>query len=308
MALSEIEYFEMLKDKIVTEMQKSYPGIPDSISEWKGQNIVDFQTELHQKINEHISEKWFYTHMKSEGANLPRIDILNFLSKYTGAKNWEDFKFRNSEGESTGNNIELKRMHYWIPFIVLAVFSLSYFVFNQYYSQQYVFSFYDNDTKQAITNGLIEVNVIAENESPTSYLCDENGSFSFKTNKKKITFVVESPYYYTDTIVRTLNSFNHVEKVKLKLDDYAVMIQYFSKSNVKDWLKRRNDLESVFADNAKIFQVMNESVGMEIYNKYEFINKLTLPTGSLKNIEVIDTRYKEGKITYLRFRQNLAAK
>ena len=43
---------------------------------------------------------------------------------------------------------------------------------------------------------------------------------------------------------------------------------------------------------------------MEIYNKNEFINKLTIPSGSLKDIEVIDTQYTDGKITYLRFRQN----
>jgi len=308
LTITELEYFDLLKDKIVAEMQKNYPGIPNSISEWKGQNIVDFQFELQTKINEHISEKWFYTHMKSSGGSLPRIDILNFLSRYIGERNWEEFKYQNNEGLKTEKAKQSRLSVYLIPFFALGMILILYLIFNQFYVQEYKFSFYDNDTKQPIHNILIEVNLIAENESPKSYLCDDKGSFRLRTNKKKIKFVVESPYYYTDTIVRTLNSFNHSERVKLKLDDYAVMIQYFSKSNVKDWLKRRDDLDAVFADNARIFRVMNETVGMEIYNKYEFINKLTLPTGSLKNIEIIDTQYKEGKITYLRFRQNLAAK
>jgi hypothetical protein len=82
------------------------------------------------------------------------------------------------------------------------------------------------------------------------------------------------------------------------------MIQYFSTSNVKDWLKRRENLSEMISDSAKIFQVLNKTIGMEIYNKWEFINKLTLPTTGLRNIEIIDSKYEDGKITHLRFTQN----
>jgi hypothetical protein len=116
--------------------------------------------------------------------------------------------------------------------------------------------------------------------------------------------LVETPYYHTDTIVRTLNRYNRKENIKLKIDDYAVMIHYFSKNNVNDWLKRRKDLDEMFSDSVKIFQVLNETVGMEIYNKWEFINKLTLPTNSLQDIEIIDAKYHGEKITRLRFKQN----
>jgi len=77
-------------------MQQNHPGINPSISEWRGQEIVDFQEDLLGKVNAQISEKWFYTHMKSEHRSLPRIDVLNFLSKYAGYENWDDFKFKNS--------------------------------------------------------------------------------------------------------------------------------------------------------------------------------------------------------------------
>ncbi len=75
-------------------MQQSYPGINPVISEWKGQEIVDFQEELLQKVNARISEKWFYSHMKSEKSILPRIDILNLLSSYVGYANWNEFRFK----------------------------------------------------------------------------------------------------------------------------------------------------------------------------------------------------------------------
>ena len=51
------KYFEVLKKKIVAMMQQSYPGINPSISEWKGQDITDFQEELLRSVNAPISEK-----------------------------------------------------------------------------------------------------------------------------------------------------------------------------------------------------------------------------------------------------------
>ena len=62
----DIQIFGLLKQKIAARMQQSFPGINPSISEWKGQEIVDFQEELLHKVNAHISEKWFYTHIKAE--------------------------------------------------------------------------------------------------------------------------------------------------------------------------------------------------------------------------------------------------
>ena len=52
-------------------MQQSYPGINPVISEWKGQEITDFQEELLNKANAHISEKWFYNHIKKKMKHYP---------------------------------------------------------------------------------------------------------------------------------------------------------------------------------------------------------------------------------------------
>jgi hypothetical protein len=179
-----------------------------------------------------------------------------------------------------------------------------YLAFSVMYTQDYTFCFYDSDTKKPIQNQIIEISVLSDNESPVNYLCENTGCFSIKTNERILRFVVETPYYHTDTVLRTLNKFNRTENIKLRLDDYAVMIQYFSTSNVKDWLKRREDLSEMISDSAKIFQVLNKTIGMEMYNKWEFINKLTLPTTGLRNIEIIDSKYEDGKITHLRFTQN----
>ena len=301
-----LKYFERLKEQIVLKMQQSYPAIPDSISDWKGQHIVDFQTELRVKQNEQISEKWFYTHMKTENKKLPRIDMLNFLSKFAGFNDWDDFKFKNGVTEKNSNKPGDKsnRVFFLLPLLTLGGVFVFYMAFSVLYTQNYTFCFYDHYTKKPIENQIIEIRVLSDTESPVSYLCDNTGCFSIKCSERILRFVVETPYYHTDTLFRNLNKFNRTENIMLRLDDYAVMIQYFSTSNVKDWLKRRENLNAMIADSAKIFQVLTGTIGMEMFNKQEFINKLTLPTSSLRNIEILDSKYEGGKITHLRFTQN----
>ena len=83
------------------------------------------------------------------------------------------------------------------------------------------------------------------------------------------------------------------------------MIHLFSKSKIKSWKERRKQLNRMLADNAMIYQVYEDGkTGMELYNKKEFIDKLTVPLKSLKNIEIIETMYNGDKISILRFKQN----
>ncbi len=88
----DIRLFGVLKQQIVDAMKKSHPGMPDKIGDWKGQEIINFQEDLRAVVNEHISEKWFYLHMKSDNDRLPRIDVLNLLSRYAGYVDWNDFR------------------------------------------------------------------------------------------------------------------------------------------------------------------------------------------------------------------------
>jgi hypothetical protein len=43
---------------------------------------------------------------------------------------------------------------------------------------------------------------------------------------------------------------------------------------------------------------------MALYNKQEFIDKMTVPSGSLKNIEILSSQMRKNKIMVLRFRIN----
>lgn len=300
-----LKIFRLLKQKIAVQMQQSYPGINPLMSEWKGQDIVDFQEELLHKVNAHISEKWFYTHIKSENPTLPRIDILNLLSKYVGYSNWDEFKFKNQEQEivsvSTKN---ANRYFFYVPLLVILILAIFFALVKLFSTRDYIFRFYDADTREPIINNIIEVSLIREGESPVSYLCRPDGSFILKTDKTKVHFIVKTPYYQTDTIIRTLDKFNRKETVKLHPNNYALMIHYFSRMNVKDWQKRREQLDQMISDSAMIYQVFDKGItGLELYNKWEFINKMTLPSKSLKDIEILDTKYQGNKISIIRFRQ-----
>jgi len=299
--------FELLKKKIVLVMQQSYPGINSAIIEWKGQDIVNFQEELLSKVNAHISEKWFYTHMKADHASIPRIDVLNLLSKYVGFKDWNDFVFHNSEvsiseiGVKTGN-----RYFVIIPLVVVLVMAILFALFKLFNTREYKFCFYDADTREAISNQIIEVNLLLEDESAMSILCDNESCFEFRSDESFIKMVVKTPYYKTDTITRYLDKFKREEKVGLHANEYALMIHYFSKVKVDDWKKRRSSLDKIIDDRAIIYQVFNnhEVVGLDVYNKWEFIDKMTLPAGSLRNIEILDTKFSGDKILLLKFRIN----
>jgi hypothetical protein len=303
--------FGSLKKEIAAKMKQSFPGISLQISEWKGQDIVNFQEELLVKVNAHISEKWFYTHMKSEKVTLPRVDILNLLSKYVGYSTWDEFKFKNSvpeiESVSSKTDISTKkanRYFLYIPILVIVILGVFFILFKLLSTRDYVFRFYDADSKEPITNNIIEVSLLVENESPVNFLCRPDGSFQLKTDQRTVHLIVKSPYYQTDTIIRSLDKFNPKEIIKLRPNNYALMIHYFSQMNVKDWQKRRTQLDRMISDSAMIYQVFNKgSAGLELFNKWEFIDKLTLPSRGLKGIEILDTKSRGERIYLIRFRQ-----
>ena len=286
-------------------MMQSYPGIDPEISYWKGQEITDFQEDLRIKVNGQLSEKWFYTHMKGESESLPRIDVLNMLSQYAGYNNWQDFRHKKmgilpEVGKpSKPVNILLK-----IPLLLISVMILLFIIIKIINTQNYRFIFIDSDTGERVIDNNLRVEMLMENESPVSFLSDEKGNITVRTNKSQVRMIVKAPYYLTDTITRSLRKFKHEEQISLNADYYALMISYFSLSDVNSWEKRREQLDRILNEDAIIYQFPEGSSGnaMAIYNKWEFIDKITIPSSGLRQIEILDCRYLNGKIVILRFR------
>ena len=292
-------------------MRLSYPGTNPEISEWKGQEITDFQEELLKKVNGRISEKWFYTHIKSASESIPRIDVLNMLSQYAGYINWNDFRMKNSDQVSLTQKLKNETgIFIMIPVIFLATMVLLFILYRIVNTQNYRFTFIDADTGEPVISSNIRADVILKDESPVSYTSDKEGSIIIRTDQSRIKLAINAPYYLPDTIIRTLKKFHRAEQIKLNVDSYALIIRYFSQTDLKGWQQRREQLEKIIDENAMIYQVpdQKEGSGMELYNKSEFIDKLTMPSSSLRQIEILNTRYHDGQIAILRFKINVNKK
>lgn len=71
---------------------------------------------------------------------------------------------------------------------------------------------------------------------------------------------------------------------------------------MEDWEKRRKQLDKMFAEDVQIFEVYNGvNQGIVLFNKSEFINKITMPSRTLNEIRILETEYRVGKIINLRF-------
>lgn len=169
-------------------------------------------------------------------------------------------------------------------------------------TKEYYYTFIDADRNSKI-NGELQVQILKENESPILYTAKPNEPFVYKNPESStLTMVVSSPYYRTDTIRRNLETAPESENIELKPNDYAIMLYYYSNSK-QDIQRKRASLNYLISDNALIYQVYdNEKYGVETFDKQRYINLVTTPTTSLKNMEVIDTKMEKGKIVLIKFR------
>lgn len=286
-------HFNYLKKAVATSFLKENTA-SDSIENWKGEEIAAFKEDLFQKQQSNISEKWFYTYIKKDPIKLPRIDILNLLSAYSGFQNWNAFK--NAHPYSNAKNEKgHKNMLYLLVFI--SILGILYFALNR--ENEFQFCFIDEDKNESITS-VLDIKIIQDSESPIYLKTDSSGCFSYKTKEKNIHFVVQSPYFKTDTIYRNIET-QAKNTIKLNTDDYAMMLRYYANGNVNDLKNRKLQLQNLIADNAQIYQVFSQNNSVEIYTKESFINKLIVPTSSLDKLNILSRSYKDGKIVKLKF-------
>lgn len=307
----ELKQFNQLKQEVEQTYKQSHPSCSRPLQDWRGQDIVNFQEDLQHAVKGRISEKWFYTHMKAKvSERLPRIDMLNLLSQYAGYRHWQDFQFQSKVVVQTASQsdhkvakkpLRLGKLGLLLGMLLISGLGIWFVSFT---GQTYRCCFVDATTGQPITDPSPEILLLQEGESPRRVSADSKGCFRLKPKHDQVHFVVSAPYYHTDTIMRSMSSDLREEEIGLRSDDYALMIHYFSTDNMRDWEKRRTQLESVFSDKARIFQLSPHNMrGMEMYNKVEFIDKLTTPLQSLGQIEVLETIYEDEKIINLRFIQ-----
>ncbi|MDO5615288.1 MAG: hypothetical protein Q4G16_03800 [Cruoricaptor ignavus] len=375
-------HFEQLKSEIQTKYLENHVPSNENISHWKGIDIVYFQEDLRKFAKGNISEKSFYTYFKiSPPAKLPRIDILNLLSIYTGYKSWYDFKkqhlFANEvlqdltetdeEDEkqleklmdeiplieedntkpkkdkenvvekpvlqiSDTDNEEVKpknkvfetydtseqnsrkktlKNYVWGIITAILASTVAFLGFgNRFFDTTYTYCFSDADRNAPIQSDL-EIKVMKQNESPLFYRIKPGECFYYPTKDTIINMVITSPFYENLEISRNLRNGSKEENIQLKPDDYKMAVFYFSKKDVSgnpdetmNLIKqKRRELENRISDNAVIYQVFDSDIyGIETLDKQKYINLVTLPTTSLKNLSVIEMKRDKGKIVSIKFK------
>lgn len=303
---TDLKYFMALRQKVAETLGQRRAISSVLTEEWKGQDILNFQEDLEEQLQQRVSEKWCYTHLKANQKKVPRIDMLNILSRYAGYRDWHDFREAQGHRHNTERPSDSKMTRIrWVIFIIALLLVVSTLIFALMTPRStYRFCFIDADRRVPITSARIDIILLYPGESPVHMNADSNACFELETDRATIQFVVKTPYYKSDTITRIMHKAEQHENVELRPNDYALMIHLFSTSKIEDWKKRRTQLDRMLADNIQVYQIYeDEQLGMELYNKWEFINKLTMPLKSLENIEVIETLYVGEQISTLRFRQ-----
>lgn len=298
MADRDFLYFHKLKVHIVKKLRQQYPEVGPDISLWKGREIEQFQLDLEKNVQGRISEKWFYTHLKSNSKNLPRIDILDLLSQYVGFENWMEFKLANTAARK-----QIKPLIIGLTLLVLGVVVAYFYVFEMGY-HAYEIKIVDAYSNTVIDTDKMVVSQLFTDQSPRKIECEENGEYVLITNKDQIEFVIEAPFYKTDTIRRATSQFSGLEQVRLYPNDFELIFHHLTNNDGHGWQRRRAQLSDMIADQAVIMQLSEDlHFVLELYDKAQWINKLTIPTGSLSKIEIVDIQYKDDRITSLRFIQ-----
>lgn len=311
--MNELEFFYHLKKELVRKYQETYPQWKRPIHDFRGKEIANLQELLEKKVNSRISEKWFYTHLKpTENKKLPRMDMLDLLSQFLGFSDWENFKNIHQVQFENEQELKLKNEEKISSFSMkrIAIFAMLFlggillvFSFFDKKNEACQFCFEDADTHELIKNQAIEIEIFQEGESSFIQKTNAQGCFKWAAKSEMISFAIKAPYYHSDTISRVIKNKNHQEIITLKKDDYALMIHFFSNSDFEGWEKKRQQLDQMIADEAIIFQVEkgNTMSGLDMLNKEEFIDRMTLPINSLKNIRIIHSIYQDEKIFRLRF-------
>jgi hypothetical protein len=310
-----LQHFQTLKLKLQAALQATHPHFTRELHEWTSQEITTLQEALNQKVQGYVSEKWFYTHLKPlKNDKLPRIDMLNMLSRFLDYENWQDFVFQHSikqDQKQEDISHPEKRDKKALPWqglagavLVLTIVLGVWAMIQKPSSFKTRFCFQDADTKLPITKD-VEVFWLKAGESPKLYKVNRRGCVKIVSKEALLTLVVKARYYRTDTIVRQLEQPKSEELITLRKDDYALLIHLISKpgKTLTQRQQRRKQLDKMIDAEAQIFQVDESGLGVELYSKTDFIDRLSLPIGSLKNLEVIETKYQQGKITLLRFLQ-----
>lgn len=300
--MTELELFQRLKQEVLLTYQKQYSYFRGNWKSFSSQDIQNLIESVSNKTKQSISEKWIYTHLKPEiNSKLPRKDMLDILSQYSGFSGWDEFVFINREEalDKKAASSDKKNAKLFFLVGVLVIITVIVVVVNSKKTTQKL------QLKNQFTNETInakEVKAYAiENDSKVE-IPVQNGAIEVALKNEKAKIVIQSPYYKKQE-VEASKVFGKTE-ILLQPDDHAMMLKAFMKSDIKDWEIRKVQLDKILSDDLEVIVLLKDDLGAEYFNKKEFSEKLIVPTESVKKMQVLEIKNNDaGKIEFIRIKQ-----
>lgn len=298
--MNPLDVFFQLKNDVLLTYQKQYPYFEGNWKTFSSQDIQNLIDLIAVQVKQTVSEKWIYTHLKSEtNDKLPRKDMLDILSQLVGYSGWDEYVFKWKQEvipivASPKRNNKVVFSIGFIGLFLIGFFSYRYLNREEIQTIEVKNAF----TEEQINSDEVKAVVIENNiESPVEII-DSKIQITAKDSTK---IVLKSPYYKDKTIV--VNKEN-TTPISLQPDDYAMMLKGFMKSDIKDWQIRKEQLQKILANDLEVLVMLKNDLGIEYFNKQEFSEKLIVPSVALKRMKVIDIRSNEkNEIKFIRILQ-----
>lgn len=301
--MAELELFQLLKQEVLLAYQKQYPYFQGNWKSFSSQDIQNLIELIEEKTKQGISEKWIYTHLKPEtNLKLPRKDMLDILSQFSGFSGWDEFVFKNKEVSIEQKEVLPKKNNKktFIMLGILAVIALVAFIIYSDKKMTQKFQLKNEFTKETIQAKDVKAYKIEGNKKVPIPI--QNAEVEVEAKDETTKIVIESPYYKKQE-VKVAKTSGKTE-ILMKPDDYAMMLKAFMKSDIKNWETRKVQLHKILSEDLEVIVMLKNDLGFEYFNKKEFAEKLIVPTESVKNMQILEIRNDEaGKIEFIRIKQ-----
>ena len=296
--MNELEYFHELKKRILENYRKSYPQFQGSWKNFSSKDIRQLIDLIEIRLKEKVSEKWIYTHLKPESnKKLPRKDMLDIFSKFSGFADWDEFVFNNQNESISENEPELNssksflRNRLWL--LLIPVVAATIYWFPKKKTDSKTLQIKNEFTREPVPAE--EVNaykVVDEEKIPVQI---ENSKIELNETDEKI--LIESPYFEKKEIDISESG----NEILLKPEDYAMVLKNFIHSDLKDWESRKEKLDKILSEDLEVILLLKDNLGAEYLNKDEFSGKLIVPTSETRKMKILHLETNDKKqITFIR--------
>lgn len=300
--MNEQENFQELKNRILVQYQKTYPYFQGNWNNFSSKDIRQLIDLIEIQLKERVSEKWIYTHLKSENnEKLPRKDMLDIFSRFAGFSDWDEFVFKNRSEPVTKTEedpVKKKKVKWVLILLILLIPCIGlgiYFWKNKKHESKTI-EIKNQYTNKPVGKGEVDVYTITEGEKKPVEIINSK----IKIDEANAKIVIESPYFEKQE-VETENVEN---EILVKPEDYALVLKTFINSDLSDWETRKKKLEKILSDDLEVIILLKENLGAEYLNKEEFSGKLTVPSSETKKLKILNLETNDQKqITFIRIQQ-----